>query len=118
MGERDEHDQTRGAPDTSTMISTKRAVPKDNDELRRVELQLRAAVRKLEHIGALMDALQHEVENIGPWLAHPAAQRIMGAGIIGLVIKAETLAKAVTAFASALRRNDLQQRLPPEGRDT
>lgn len=118
MGERDEHHRTRGAPDTSTMISTKRVVPTDNDELRQVELRLRAAVRKLEHIGALVDALQHEVESIGPWLAHRAALRIMGAGIVGLVIKAEALSSGLDGFALRLRHNERQQRLPPEGRDT
>jgi hypothetical protein len=42
----------------------------------------------------------------------------MGAGIVGLVIKAETLSSGLDGFALRLRDNDLQQRLPPEGRDT
>ena len=100
------------------MISATRVVPKDNDELRGAELRLRDAIHKLEHIGALMDALQHEVESAGAWLAHPFALRIMGAGTIALVIKAEVLSSTLKGFALRLRRNDLQQRLPPEGRDT
>jgi hypothetical protein len=113
----DTHDQLDDALDTSGVIGATRVVPKDNDEPRRAERQLRDAVHKLEHIGALMDALQHELESIGPWLAHPAAQRIMGAGIIGLVIKAEVLSSALKRFALRLRHNEVQQRLPPEGRD-
>lgn len=110
--------QLDGGSESSAVISATRAVPKDNDELRRAELQLRAAVRKLEHIGALMDALQHELESIGPWLAHPAALRITGAGSINLIVKAEVLSSTLKGFALRLRRKEVQQRLPPEGRDT
>ena len=118
MRSRIAHDQSNGGSSSSTEISTDRVVPKDNDEQRRAELRLRDAVQKLEHIGALTDALQHELESIGPWLVGSEAQRITGTGIVGLVIKAEVLASTLKGFARRLRHNDLQQRLPPEGRDT
>jgi hypothetical protein len=112
------HVQLDGASESSDMISATRAVPKDNDELRGAEHRLRDAVHKLERIGALVDLLQHEIESIAPWLAQPVALRITGAGIVGIVIKAEVLSSTLKGFALRLRRNDLQQRLPPEGRDT
>jgi hypothetical protein len=112
-------DQLDGASKSSDAIGeSRRIMPEDNDELRRIEMRFRAAARKLEHIGALVDMLQHEIESIGPWLTQPVALRIMGAGSINLIIKAEILSTVLKGFALRLRRNEVQQRLPPEGRDT
>lgn len=113
---RETRDQTDGASECLGLITATRGMPKDNDELRRAELRFRRAVRKLEHIAGLMDELQREIEGVGPRLSRSGAQTITGTGVISLVVKAETLAKAVTGFASALRRSDVQGRLPPEGR--
>ncbi len=85
--------------------------------MRRAERRFRAAVRRLERIGALIDALQRELEIIGPSLAQPVAKTTAGAGVVGLIVKAEVLSSALNGFARQLRHNELQQRLPPEGRE-
>jgi hypothetical protein len=93
-------------------------LPKDNDELHAAERRFHALVRKLKRLAAHIDALQNELESLGASLAQRASQRVTGAGIINLIVKAEALASELIRFSTVLRRNEAHAALrSPIGED-
>lgn len=87
--------------------------PKDNKS-EVSEALLRLVVQRLEDIARLIDELDDHLEQISQGIMSEAAQKVTGAGVVGLVIRAETLAVALDGFAAVIRSNEVQRLLPRE----
>lgn len=99
---------------TSGLVHTRTS--KDNECLD-AESTLRLFVHRLEHASKLIDALDDDLEEMNQRIITKVGQRTTGAGLVGLIIKSETLALKLVRFAAALRRNERRRQLPPRVRD-
>lgn len=85
--------------------------PEDNDAL------LRLLIQRLERMAVLIDELDDHIEKMDQRIIGDAMQRITGAGVIGLIAKADSLSSGLKRFAASLRNNELRRKLPKEAVD-
>lgn len=97
-------DETYDASSTLHSIEAVSLAPEDNGEPS--DDRFSAVVRELEHIAAAMDALQHDLESAARLLLDADAQTVTGAGVIHLIVKAETLSSELRRFSAVLRANE------------